>query len=272
MAIYWIGTTGDLTLVTNWVGGANPGGTDDVVVPASAAGGMSSNMAGLADTTGSWYIHPRYEHNIGSSGAPLQISAADGFIDHSPATIYFKDDGTTTTYVEANKEGGTLYIDGDTVTDIYVVKGNVVIQSSIGNITSLTVGREANVTIEGNGNTLTTCYMLGGNGRLKSGMAITTMHMNGGNFEQDNSNVAVTTLRQYGGTTKYNSTAALVTAFIYGGMLDLTDDAQAKTVTTLWQWPGATVTEVGPDDGISDVITTISNRRRLLSSAGTTAN
>lgn len=258
----WTGAVSDdINLAGNWNGGV-PGAADTVIVPAEASRGMQTNMAALLDTIASWYIHKGFRFNIGATGNQLDVTVTK-FVDHGSGETWYKDGGgaSPTAQVQIRKPEGVMHLDGDTITSIYALQGQVFLDAGLGATALLDVGHngdianDARVTIAASGNTIAALNQWGGN--VKCGSLVTAADVHAGVYEQSSDNLAITTLNLYGGTVRYNSTATLGTARCRGGVLDLLDDAQIKTVTDLWMYPGSRVIE---DDG---EIVTISNRHIL---------
>lgn len=259
--IIWTGAVSDdINVAGNWNGGVPAGGADDIIVPETAARGMQTSMTALVNTTGSWYVHPGFKFNIGATANQLLISVGK-FVDHGSGETWLKDDDGTTAEVQVNKPAGLIHLDGNTITNIRILKGHVFLDAGLGATALLEVGHagdavnDARVSIAVSGSTITALNQWGGH--VKCGALITAATLHRGVLEQSNDNLAITTLNLYGGLCKYNSTATLATAYARGGALDLLDDAQAKVITDLWEYPGSKVIE---DDG--DLVT-ITNRHIL---------
>lgn len=105
----------------------------------------------------------------------------------------------------------------------------------------------------GPGVTHTTWYQDGGQNVQQAAATVTTSTVNGGTLQTEGA-FTTTTLNQTGGTVTQNATGTAITAAnIYGGTLDFTGSNQARTVTTLTVYRGATVR------GLNSSIITLTN-------------
>ncbi len=261
----WAGTDGNYGTAGNWSPSGVPSTGDHVRIPASSSQSITSGLDQSAVAIGDFIVEEGYTGEIGTAAAYLQIDpnrfefngAGQAWIDIGSAAIDVQVLGTATA---ATGERG-LYLKGSAIDELAVLGGNVGVAAIHGETATVTTcrvtGTSADVWI-GAGVTLTTLRVNAGTVRLRC--AATTVAVYGGTLYTEEAG-AITTVNLEGGTIYPNSSGTVTTLNAEGGTADFTKSGLARTVTTLKQNPGSTLTydpavltittQAAPDDPIS---------------------
>jgi len=214
---------------------------DDLRFPSSTTQSAITNMAALqAIDLDLVRTDEGYSGNVGADGTPMVVSA-DLVKVFGSGEFHYKDGDLTTDLIiiDAANASTVISLDGTTLTEIIVLRGKVTIQSSAGAITRLQVhyhgnrATDANVTIESGAGTITDLLQTGGIVRCNA--AVTNARIDGGTLIQDIA--TITTLEINSGLVDYDFGGIIATARVRGGELNLMRNDDAKTITTLFQFP-----------------------------------
>ena len=253
--VRWLGVNGDLADTSNYSTGSLPSAADDFVIDAGSIDITSNLTALSAIALKSWTVTTGFKGNIGGSGQSIVILANHGTttginVSMSGAYIYasvtFSGSGDFTigstgpgafyltggTFASENFVGGSsgkcFILSGVTMGNVYTAGASLDVTPAFttgifnggnsivrGDVTTLTLGTNAGVTLEGSGVDVTTANVNGGarlilnNGGATAGV-ITTANAypgsyiaNGGKF-----NNTITTLNQWAGSTQVINAAA----------------------------------------------------------------
>ncbi len=244
--------------VTHFQGGTGDWGDDanwSLVEPVSNQtaiidAGTVNVSAGLDNTAVDLdllWISPGYSGDIGSSGGRL-IIAADLIVHLGSGELWlYAEDNSAGLSIDrvvvcAANPSTIVNIDGDAgaLDHVQVLRGSVTLPERPN--TLLEVGyktnraSDANVTLPASAGT--TAEVMQDGGTLTSDDVITLFNFYGGRCTHGTG--AITTLNAMGpGAIVYNSTSTLVTARVgNGATLDLMQNHEQKTITTLWEMPG----------------------------------
>jgi len=239
----WVGTTGDLSVASNWSPSGVPAAADNVYVPAGS-GSMSASMsalstASLTGSLGTVEVEAGYSGTIGTKSAYWQFT---------PTAFRFAGSGTAYINIEAaaiipdirataiaSVTGGAgLYLRGSAISTLSVGGSCVVGLAFFGAETSTAttvriVSATASV-ILGTGVTTTTVQCAAGTLTLKA--ACTTLDIQGGTVTTLGTG-AITTVTMDAGTAYFNSSGTITTLTQAGGTVDMLGSGVARTVTTL---------------------------------------
>lgn len=243
----------DMNLDASWSTGTKPadgaGTVDDVIIPASNTGTLTSLTALTLVELLSLMIEAGHSPDIGGSGNGLAVNALR-FTHRGSGTCWW-DGGTgaaeVTTSITVNSPAmagdGAMQVLGGNLApaQLNILNGKVVVGGScpsIGDI-MMQMGR---FVANDNSNTITRYQQNGGIG--DSTMVITTALINAGTFTQ-RAGRAVSNLHVASGArVEYESAGTIAFASCApGGFLDLSpqDGDREKTVTVLYAPPGAEV-------------------------------
>lgn len=221
----------DYATEANWVEGSVPVANDDVRITGSQSitYGLDQGSVELDD-----FIVENYTGEIGSAGAKLQIDMADAdrFEFDSTGQAYINVGSAAITAVvqrtksQSGRQAG-LHLTGTAIATLRVEGGSVLLDGST--VTTVVVESGAKAVIPG-GNTVTTVNT-GGSGSVLE-VAATTVNVVGGTLETNGSG-AITTLNVDDGTVTANSTGTITTLNADGGTTDFTKQSIARTVTTV---------------------------------------
>jgi hypothetical protein len=259
----------DWSVAGNWDGGV-PLATENVIFDGErSTADVTAGLDQSAVDIGSLIIHKNYTGKIGVDGStPLQISAdkivqmggqlfvkdGTGTIDHIYVEVDRRSDGATTTE-----------IDGDTVTRLTCIKGNIKVLTGIGTIANLEVSyrnsqaSDVNLEYQATGDTITNLYMNGGTVDVIG--TVTSLFVEGGRYvHNQGAGGAVASMYITDGNVIYNDAATITLAVVMGGVLDLSQDTREKTITTLRVFPKGKA--IVPSDTVT--ITNGDNRRGAI--------
>lgn len=242
--LYWTGgTSGDINVAANYSTAAIPVGNDRLFFTTNGTFAPNVNMAALtAVDLDLLYVGPQFTQDIGTSGAPLDISA-DKVIHQGSGCLYYKDGGGTTDWLIVDSPNMTLAakLTGTTISHIHVVSGAVKCDASLGAVALARIDQNAHVTWEAGAGTITALWMDGG--VMTNSAVVTTGIVTGGVLTKETEEIV--TLWLGNGTVVYNApttTGTITTAYVGArGKLNLLGNALAKTITTLYTQPGATL-------------------------------
>ena len=249
----------DISIPSNWSGGALPVNADDVSLDHSAVSLLYNLSALSAVTLNSLTIHSTFtgqvglaEINSGQGGSAyveyrpryLQVGATTVNVGQGTgqgSQLINLDAGAVQTTLNVVSTGSSsdpsleaLQWKGSNAANVVQVLGGTAALAGYGSdsatVSTLSVDGSASVRC-GPGLTLTTLKMESGTVVVNS--AVTTVTKEGGDLTLQGSG-AVGTLTDDSGTTHYNSTGTLTTANVGpAAVLDFSGDMQAKAVTSV---------------------------------------
>jgi hypothetical protein len=242
----WVGTDGNYGTAGNWSPSGVPIAGDHVRIPASSTQSITSGLDQSAVAIASFIVEEGYAGELGTSAAYLQIDpdrfefngTGQSWIDIGSAEIDVQVIGTATA---ATGERG-LYLKGSAIDELTVLGGNVGVAAKFGETATVATCRVTGSTADvwiGSGTTLTTLSVTAGMVRLRA--AATTVAVYGGTVYTEETG-AITTVNLSGGTIYPNSSGTITTANLLGGTADFTKSGLSRTVSTLKQNPGSTLT------------------------------
>ncbi len=242
----WAGSDGNYGTAGNWSPPGVPSTGDHVRIPASSTQSITSGLDQSAVAIGDFIVEEGYIGEIGTAAGYLQIDpdrfefngSGQAYIDIGSAAIDVQVLGTATA---ASGERG-LYLKGSAIDELAILGGNVGVAAIHGETATVTTcrvtGSSADVWL-GAGMTLTTLQVNAGTVRLRC--AATTVTVYGGTVYTEEAG-AITTMTVDGGTVYPNSSGTVTTLNMDGGSVDFTRSGLARTVSTLKQNPGSTLT------------------------------
>lgn len=251
----------DWTNTINFVEDSLPGAGEDTVLLNTAQNSIEINITQPSSAKLGWIVIEKgCPISLGLSGdTPFERSCA-GILHQGDenSKLFFKDGDQTTDriIIDTDNQIDGARIDGDTVTNVDLLKGKTVLAATMANIANLTVSyrnQESDVilTMEDGVGTIGKLIQLAGT--IMSRAAITTLVLSGGTFSQVKN--AIINLFQGAGTCNYDVVDTLIYAILSGGLLDLNNTGVTKTITDLWILPGGHVNK--------NALTTISNEYLL---------
>lgn len=253
----FMGTTSDDWDVTgNWLEGVVPINDDSVVLSALAVRGPQTNVDQTAKNGGAGidldllYSHPGFKYAVGSSGNPLKVGcdklvvmgSGEFWYQNAPAGL-----DTDIAYITAATPGTLVNLGGDTITELFALRGTIALDATLGAMTRLHVGymdtRQSDVTLKINSAAGTLTDLFQGGGRVFADNLISNAVVYGGELEKG-STTAITVLDVMAtGNVIYNSSGTITTARVRG-RLDLTKSSDAKTITTCIIFPGGDLKKI----------------------------
>lgn len=255
--IVWTSADGNVTATSSYDTAATPANNDSLLLPSTNSQSMTTNMAGLtAIDLDVLFVDKGYGGAVGADGTPFEISS-DLAKMFGGQPFHYKDGGGTTDLViiRCANASTVVTLDGDTLTKVIILRGNVVIKSSTGTIADLEIGwvanrqSDANVTIEAAGTVAITNLRMWG-GIVANNAAATTAIINGGILTQDIA--TITTADVYSGLFNYNFAGTIATLNLRGGTTDFTLNDKTKTVTNTNRFPNS-------EFKFDDTLTTFTN-------------
>lgn len=249
----------DWSTAADWDTASKPVDDDVAIIP----GTNGNNIIMAGDEGGvdldALDVHRLFANLVGTSASPIAIAAdlikvygSTGFFfecDHDDAADHFVDecviqpDRGTPVELGSRAQGGGFDAFWK---QIMLNRGQVTLKSNILYDTDgiVEVGyvnrRDSDVmaVIASGGPTLPNLRINGG--RVENNSVATDTWLAGGTLVQDLA--AATSLYIYsGGVCEYNHTSSTLVVVYAGGTLDLLKNADAKTITTLWTFPGSTL-------------------------------
>lgn len=213
-----------------------------------AADSASINSATGLDQSGTaigdFIVEEGYAGTIGSATLGYLYIDPDRFDFHGEGECWidiWSANISPQIYGTASADDGEagLYLRGSNIATLSVNGGAVGVAMRPGETTTVATLRilegSGHRVIVGNGVTLTTLHVYGGDVELKS--ATTTIIVYEGTLTTQGIG-AITTLTERGGTVVASSTGTITTFHLYGGTLDLRQSGVARTITTLNKYPG----------------------------------
>ncbi len=237
----------------NFVSGAKPVDTDEIVIPSTITVSIDgTDESGVKLTL--LKTDRGYVGNIGLQGDPLIIDATK--MSHlGSGFLYLKSDDAASTeftdWVQIDSDNGAN-LDGEEMTRVTVLKGTVTLASTLGSVTLPAVveitfrdnpASDAVVTIN--------CALLASTGTLKVDAGIVTtnnttpiVNQSGGVWTHSDTGAdatQVTTYNGFGGKAFWNSSKLLVTTNVYSGCtFDSTTNSLEKQFTVVNVFPNGT--------------------------------
>jgi hypothetical protein len=193
-----------------------------------------------------------YAQDIGTSSVPLIINA-DRVVHLGKGTLHYDNSGigappdTTDEIIIAHTgaaEAQAAVLTGGKLTTIAVARGKVKINDTDATTLLVTshVGNrrnDAKVEVIKTSAAITNVRMAGGWLRLGGAADGTNFDITDATLINESSALAAAILRLYSGTVRWNSGVTLTRAELYSGLLDFTQTAEEKAITTLLKFPAA---------------------------------
>lgn len=228
----------DWSVAGNWVEGAVPVSTDDVVIPAGSAkitAGLNQSAVTLASL-----VFEDYQQNIGSSTGYLQIGLSGGATEFRVDILggqQFIDVGASTVSPVINQTAGAasgergFNLIGSAIATLVINGGSVGIAADAAKSATVTTVKvlDGDVWL-GENATVTTLYLTGGNVRQQC--ATTTTELNGGTVRTVGTGT-IGTLNVYSGSVQPESTGTITTVNLYSGTINASSTKASRTITTL---------------------------------------
>ncbi len=254
----WTGAVdGDWGTAGNWTGAVPLAGERALIADnTTAIDGSDQSAADLALVV----VDEAYDKTIGSDGSPI-ILASNRVVLRGSGAVFIKADGAGIDDLVIDCPTNQIAVNVDAnltdLTNLHILRGNVTINGAAGTIALVKVKYRSNrdsdviLTVSSGITAITTLEQDGG--RVTSSGAITTARLRGGRLVQGTA--TITTIDADGGAhVEFNFGGTIATAYIGRATLDLLRSPDAKTITTLWQYPGAVV-QMDPE------IVTVTNDR-----------
>lgn len=240
----WTSADGNVTAAGSYSPSGTPGNNEGLSLPSTNSQSLTTNLAGLtAIDLDLLYVDKAFGGDVGADGTPFEISANLVRFFGGQA-FHYKDGGGTTDLmiIKAASSNTVITLDGDTITKVIVLRGNVTLKSSMGTVTDLEIGwvnsqqNDANVTTQGGGALAVTNLRMSG-GQLASNAAVTNAVICGGNITQDIA--TVTNMDIYSGFFDYRFAGTIALLNLRGGKTDFSQTDLQKTVTNTNRFPGS---------------------------------
>ncbi len=242
--IIWSSTTGNVTATASYSTAALPVDNDSLSLPSVITQALTTNLAGLTlIDLDLLYVDGQFGGAVGTDGTPFEISA-DLIKFFGGQAFHYKVGSVDSDLmiIRANAPGTIITLDGDTITKVIVLRGNVTLKSSMGTVTDLHIGwvdnrqNDANVTLQGDGTLAVTNLKMGG-GQLSSNAAVTNTVICGGNMTQDIA--TATNVDIYDGFFNYNHGGTVALLNMFGGKTDFSQTDSQKTITNSNRFPNS---------------------------------
>lgn len=223
----------DYTTESNWREGSVPVANDDVEITGSSAILYNLDQSGVE--LDDFIVAPGCSAQIGQAGTPLQIDMGDSdrfeFNGSGAAYLDVQDAAISpvvkrTLAVSQGRAG--LHLTGSALATVDVRGGTVKLDGST--VTTLIVAGGATVYVPADA-TITTLRNLGAK-LVELEVAATTVENQKGTLRTSGSG-AIGTLNVDGGTVYANSTGTITTLNADGGTVDFRESRESRTVTTL---------------------------------------
>lgn len=240
----WVSADGDVGATASYSQNLLPTIDDELFFPSTNSQAVNVDVAALtAIDLNLLYVDKGFRGVIGTDGVPLEFSA-DLVKFFGGKAFHYKDGGGDTDLVIINAASPSTIItlDGDTITKIIVLRGNVTIKSSFGTLVDLEVGwvnnrqSDATVTIQAGVVTPITNLRASG-GVINSSSVITNVIVDGGNYTQDTA--TATNVDIYSGFFNYNFAGTITALNLRGGTTDFTQNDLSKVVTNTNRFPNS---------------------------------
>lgn len=256
--IPWNGSTGQLTLAGNWVGGVAPGAAD-VAVLNRGSQDIDPSLGNIAALDGI-ELQPGYTGVVGGPGNKMTSSV--NTIRHVGSAEFWFDDSAALTddvFIRTTDRNVVVNLGGDTMTNVTLLRGDITLDGTTGVIALLTIGfvdnvqQDVTLNVVTNGNAVTLAKVWGGVTTLNKEFTTTDI-ANGVIKVPVGTSGDMGTIYMGGGVIRHNTLNTIDLAIVQNATLDL--GSEAKTVTKLIELPGANVIE-------NDVLHTITTRFNL---------
>ena len=240
--IVWNGTTGQIDLAANWIGGVAPGAAD-VGIFNRGKQHVDPNLGNIAALAG-LEIYPDYGGNIGAVGNILTCSITA--LKHLGRAAFWVADSagwTTDVFIRTVDNNVVVNLGGDTMTNVTLLRGNVTIATTIGAVARLEIGHAGNrendvrLMIVAGGTAVTLAQQWGG--QITGYGTITTLYQCAGLTVFPVGSVGnAPNLYQTGGRLNHYTTETIALAHV-AGVLDL--GQAAKTISKSTRYPGGRI-------------------------------
>ena len=273
------GTDGAYATDSNWTTGLKPAATDEVVFPSSATGtditGVNESARGLDSFT----VEEGCGLGFGTMAVKLQVDP--GIFNFAGTKQSFFDLGVEpqtinvfNTATASGDESGLYIIASDTANVMNLYKGQVAVEvypGDVGVFATINVGYLSSKTgdsylVTGDGLTLVTLNMTGGNANIHG--PLTTVTMSAGNLYTKGSG-AIATLNVKGGRAYLDSTGTISILNMFAGTTDFTRTNGTRAVTNINAYHGSTL--LYDKDFVTltnDLVNASSGKTKIIQSAG----
>ena len=247
----YTGTNGNYQLDGNWTRNAKPVINDEVVFPSSATG---TDIAGASESSialDSFTVEEGCGLAFGTTAVKLQVDP--GIFNFAGTKKSFFDLGTNPQTINvfnsataSGDESGLYIIASDPLNVMNLYKGQVAVEvypGDAGEFATINVGYISSKTgdaylVTGDGLTLATLNMTGGNANIHG--PLTTVTMSAGNLYTKGTG-AITTLNVKGGRAYLDSIGAIGTLNMFAGTTDFTRTNGTRAVTNTNAYHGSTL-------------------------------
>ena len=229
-------TPNDWSVAGNWEEGSVPVSTDDVYIPAGSAA-ITAGLNQSAVTLGSLTINSGFIQNIGSATGALQVGVAAGtnvFLSPTGGSQYL-DFGASTCDVEVLSTGtattglSAVNVVGTALDVVTLYSGSLGVARNPGEAAAVTALNVNNGSlVVGDGGTITTLTVLGGNCTNYAGSTTTTAYGGTVNAPKGTN----TTVNVTGGIFRSSSSSTITTLNLNRGTADFSVGSVPRTVTT----------------------------------------
>lgn len=242
----WTGVTDDFSIN----GMAGMVSDNEVFFPPTAPNGPATSMATWTAVDADLVQVMRgVAYSLGTSGAPMDISADKMEYLGTSGKWWIKDGGATTDWVVINStsrnpiDHDCFNLTGATFTHLDVMRGAGTIAAA-GTVTNFIVAPEGKLTIEASATI--TLGMLDG-GIVLASAAVPTARISGGSWTQILG--VPTTIDQTGGQSVWKKSGTITTVYARANsVLDFTQADGVVTITTLHKHPSAKILGWNPEN------------------------
>jgi len=246
----WQSTDGDWTNTASWSLGAAPIDTDTVYFPPSNSQSATTNLDQSLIELTDFIVHPGFTGAIGTPGNLLRIAVSGTVLYYGSGGLHIASSaGGLATNIEniliASASAGTLITidsesgDAGTAPLIHLMRGKVTFGANLTGNTNLYIDA-----IEGINDVTLTCPLIAGTfvdvwqsaGRVELGDNVTGTWSISGGVAISEAAMTIADLNVSGNARfVHNSTGTITDANVSGNAeLDLTDNLDVKTITTLY--------------------------------------
>ena len=240
----WHSLDGNWNAVGSWTNGIPGPGADVAVFSGVTQTSAITNLDQAGDNLGLIYIAPEYEGDIGGMSNPLKLGAAK-IVHRGQGVLYLQatTNDVDNLIINTNHSRVACVLSGGTnqVARLRVQHGRCVAGGKL-DLVEVTTGGICQIVPYAD--TLGAIHQNGGYCSFRRTVG-TAVAISGGFYHHKTGNLA--TLMQGGGLVQFDSSNAtgdayaLTDAYMLGGTLDLLGNVNPKSVTNLYQWPGAVV-------------------------------
>ena len=277
----YTGTDGNYQNNANWTRGAKPVVNDEVVFPSSATGTDVAGYDASANDLDSFTVEEGCGLAFGTMDTKLQVDP--GIFNFAGTKKSFFDLGSNAQTVNvfnsataSGDESGLYIIAAHASNVMNLYKGQVAVEvypGDVGQFATINVGYISSKTgdaylVTGDGLTLATLNMTGGNVSYNTAITTTTVTMSAGNFYTKGSG-AITTLNVKGGRAYLDSVGLITNLNMFAGTTDFTRTNGARAVTNINAYHGSTL--LYDKDFVSlvnNLINASSGKTKIIQSAG----